>query len=148
MLLIDHYNLLKYFSGQDTEWVDIVENELRHILEPKLHELTLQGNPGATHSTISESISSMTPPLPPLSPGDQSSPNMTPRNSTRYKQSQSLPYGSKPDYETYKSKGHSRDIGNMSRWNPSQKHRGQKKLDHSAIIRGKQSKQLIVCYKY
>lgn len=121
--------------------MDIVENELRHILEPKLHELTLQGNPGATHSTISESISSMTPPLPPLSPGDQSSPNMTPRNS-RYKQSHSLPYGSKPDYDAYKSKSHSRDIVNSSRWNqnPSQKHRSQKKLDHSAIIRGKQSK--------
>lgn len=84
----------------------------------------------------------MTPPLPPLSPGDQSSPNMTPRNSSRYKQSQSLPYGTKPDYESYKSKGHSRDMLNGSRWNhgSQQKHRGPKKLDHNAIIRGKQSK--------
>lgn len=75
-------------SAHDSEWVDIVETELRHILEPKLHELSLQtNNPGAANSTLSESISSMTPPLPPLSPGDQSSPNVTPRNSTRYKHS-------------------------------------------------------------
>ncbi|XP_074038088.1 uncharacterized protein isoform X2 [Leptinotarsa decemlineata] len=126
-------------GAHDTEWVDIVENELRHILEPKLHELSLQGNPGIAHSTISESISSMTPPLPPLSPGDQSSPNTTPRNSTRYKHS-SLPCGSRPDYESYKSKVHSRNIIGDSRWNNSstQKHRSQKKMDHNAILRGKQ----------
>ncbi|KAJ8948920.1 hypothetical protein NQ318_020507 [Aromia moschata] len=124
----------------DSEWVDIVENELRHILEPKLHELSLQGNnPAIANSTLSESISSMTPPLPPLSPGDQSSPNMTPRNSNRYKHS-SLPYGSKPDYDGYKSKANSRDVMGNSRWNnnASQKHRTPKKMDHSALLRGKQ----------
>lgn len=64
----------------------MVENELRTILEPKLHELSLQGNNvGISNSTLSESISSMTPPLPPLSPGEQSSPNLTPRNSAKYK---------------------------------------------------------------
>ncbi|KAG5893904.1 hypothetical protein JTB14_014513 [Gonioctena quinquepunctata] len=126
-------------SAHDAEWVDIVENELRHILEPKLHELSLHGNSGRPHSTISESISSMTPPLPPLSPGDQSSPNTTPRNSTRYKHS-SLPCGSRPEYESYKAKTHSRNIIGDSRWNnnSSQKHRTQKKMDHSAILRGKQ----------
>lgn len=75
-------------GGLESEWVDIVENELRHILEPKLHELSLHGNQGGmANSTLSESISSMTPPLPPLSPGEQSSPNLTPQNSTRYKHS-------------------------------------------------------------
>lgn len=79
---------LTILLAHDNEWVDIVESELRHILEPKLHELSLQGkNAGVANSTFSESISSMTPPLPPLSPGDQSSPNETPRNSARYKHS-------------------------------------------------------------
>lgn len=80
-----HYR--DHHGGHDSEWVDIVENELRHILEPKLHELSLQGNSAIANSTLSESISSMTPPLPPLSPGEQSSPHMTPRNSARYKHS-------------------------------------------------------------
>ncbi|XP_065158632.1 uncharacterized protein [Atheta coriaria] len=120
--------------GHDSEWVDIVETELRHILEPKLHGLTLQGNSNIANSTLSESISSMTPPLPPLSPGEQSSPNVTPRNSTRYKHA-SLPYGSKPEYDLYKSKGVNQ------RWHgggSTQKHRGGKKIDHSAILRSKQ----------
>lgn len=84
------HNFVSYalFPAHEAEWVDIVESELRHILEPKLHDLTLQGSrDGVANSTMSESISSMTPPLPPLSPGDQSSPNVTPRNSTRYKHS-------------------------------------------------------------
>ncbi|XP_018573770.1 uncharacterized protein LOC108912850 isoform X3 [Anoplophora glabripennis] len=115
------------------------ENELRHILEPKLHELSLQGkNAGVANSTFSESISSMTPPLPPLSPGDQSSPNETPRNSARYKHS-SLPFGSKPDYDGYKGKAHTREVPSNSRWNSSsQKHRTTKKMDHSTSHRGKQ----------
>ncbi|CAH1959111.1 unnamed protein product [Acanthoscelides obtectus] len=88
---------------------------------------------------MSESISSMTPPLPPLSPGDQSSPTMTPRNSNRYKHS-SLPYGSKPDYDGFKSKSYSRDVIGSSRWNgtSNQKHRMQKKLDPHALLREKQ----------
>lgn len=126
-------------SGHDSEWVDVVEHELRNILEPKLHELSLHGHStGIANSTISESISSMTPPLPPLSPGDQSSPTVTPRNSTRCKHS-SLPYGSKPEYDMYKNKNQSRDSSNQ-RWNGNalQKNRYTKKSDHSSIFRGKQ----------
>ncbi|RZC35401.1 uncharacterized protein BDFB_006355 [Asbolus verrucosus] len=136
-----HYR--DHHGGHDSEWVDIVENELRHILEPKLHELSLQGNSvGIANSTLSESISSMTPPLPPLSPGEQSSPNITPRNSTRFKHS-SLPYGSKPDYDAYNksSKLHTgRDSAGNPRWHngSNQKHRTAKKIDHSSVLRGKQ----------
>lgn len=159
----------KTFSAQDSEWVDVVENELRTILEPKLHELSLQGNGvGISNSTLSESISSMTPPLPPLSPGDQSSPNLTPRNSTKYKKhsrylcqpinfperynkdcpiSISLPYGSKPEYglDNYNklSKGHGTTLGpgvGGSRWanGTPQKQRSAKKTDHGAAFRAKQ----------
>nr|CAH7735152.1 unnamed protein product [Callosobruchus chinensis] len=127
-------------GGHDSEWVDIVENELRHILEPKLHELSLQDSSNRiANSTMSESISSMTPPLPPLSPGDQSSPTMTPRNSNRYKHS-SLPYGSKPEYDGFKAKSYSRDVIGSSRWNgmSNQKHRTQKKLDPHTLLREKQ----------
>ncbi|XP_045479836.1 uncharacterized protein LOC123684578 isoform X2 [Harmonia axyridis] len=126
-------------SGHDSEWVDVVENELRNILEPKLHELSLHVNSSnIANSTISESISSMTPPLPPLSPGEQSSATPTPRNSTRFKHS-SLPYGSKPDYEGYQMKSHHRESTGNSRWNgnSSQKNRYMKKMDHNALFRGK-----------
>lgn len=69
--------------GGDSGWVDTVETEIRHILEqPKLHN---RSDVQIANSTLSESISSMTPPLPPLSPGEGSTPNITPRNSTRYK---------------------------------------------------------------
>ncbi|CAG2057772.1 unnamed protein product, partial [Timema podura] len=68
-------------QGNDAEWVDIVESELRQILDPKMHGL---GHPppipAGANSTLSESISSLTPPLPPLSPGGD------------------LPYGGKLDY--------------------------------------------------
>ncbi|KAK9870937.1 hypothetical protein WA026_009898 [Henosepilachna vigintioctopunctata] len=126
-------------SGHDSEWVDVVENELRNILEPKLHELSLHVNSsGMANSTISESISSMTPPLPPLSPGDGSSATPTPRNSTRYKHN-SLPYGSKPDYEGYQMKAHHREPANHSKWNgnSAQKNRYTKKAEHNAVFRGK-----------
>ncbi|XP_031339187.1 uncharacterized protein LOC116167798 isoform X2 [Photinus pyralis] len=131
-----------YHSSQDSEWVDVVENELRTILEPKLHELSLQGNSvGISNSTLSESISSMTPPLPPLSPGEQSSPNLTPRNSAKFKKHSSLPYGSKPDYghETYNKlhKGHAVGTGRWSNATP-QKQRN-KKIDHNAAFRAKQA---------
>lgn len=76
--------------GHPCEWVDMVESELRQILDNSM------GNTTAANSTLSESISSMTPPLPPLSPGG-SSPGGSPRAS-RYNHSQSLPYGTKPDY--------------------------------------------------
>ncbi|XP_026674882.1 uncharacterized protein LOC108631694, partial [Ceratina calcarata] len=89
---------------QDSEWVDIVETELRSILEPR-------DVPAMAHSTLSESVSSVTPPLPPLSPHE--SPR-TPRN--RY--SASLPYGSKPNYTDY---GKAMDKRGFS---GSSKHRG------------------------
>ncbi|XP_051176444.1 putative mediator of RNA polymerase II transcription subunit 26 isoform X2 [Leptopilina boulardi] len=91
-------------QGQDSEWVDIVESELRSILEPR-------DVPAMAHSTLSESVSSVTPPLPPLSP--HGSPR-TPRN--RY--SASLPYGSKPNYNEY-SKG-----CDKRNYPSSSKHRG------------------------
>ncbi|XP_059608000.1 uncharacterized protein LOC132255846 [Phlebotomus argentipes] len=48
----------------DSEWADIVDAELRQILEPGMQNLSLR-----PESTISGSASSVTPPLPPLSPG-------------------------------------------------------------------------------
>ncbi|XP_076169197.1 uncharacterized protein LOC143147653 [Ptiloglossa arizonensis] len=89
---------------QDSEWVDIVESELRSILEPR-------DVPAMAHSTLSESVSSVTPPLPPLSPHE--SPR-TPRN--RY--SASLPYGSKPNYSDYSKAMDKRGFSGSS------KHRG------------------------
>uniref|UniRef100_A0A182P6K3 SAM domain-containing protein n=1 Tax=Anopheles epiroticus TaxID=199890 RepID=A0A182P6K3_9DIPT len=47
----------------DGEWVDVVDVELRNILEPGMKSLNLR-----PESTMSESASSMSPPLPPLSP--------------------------------------------------------------------------------
>ncbi|KAJ9589648.1 hypothetical protein L9F63_017137 [Diploptera punctata] len=73
-------------TANDSEWVDIVESELRQILDPKLHGLGHGILPTGTNSTLSESISSMSPPLPPLSPGGGSSPSMSPQHS-RYKHS-------------------------------------------------------------
>uniref|UniRef100_A0A1B6D5S8 SAM domain-containing protein n=1 Tax=Clastoptera arizonana TaxID=38151 RepID=A0A1B6D5S8_9HEMI len=72
-------------APSDSQWVDIVESELRQILDPKLQH-------NIANSTMSESISSMTPPLPPLSPGG-SSDDLSPT----YKH-KSLPYGSKLEY--------------------------------------------------
>ncbi|XP_076755121.1 uncharacterized protein LOC143425921 isoform X2 [Xylocopa sonorina] len=89
---------------QDSEWVDVVESELRSILEPR-------DVPAMAHSTLSESVSSVTPPLPPLSPHE--SPR-TPRN--RY--SASLPYGSKPNYSDYSKAMEKRGFSGSS------KHRG------------------------
>ncbi|XP_020279350.1 uncharacterized protein LOC109852533 isoform X2 [Pseudomyrmex gracilis] len=89
---------------QDSEWADIVESELRSILEPR-------DVPAMAHSTLSESVSSVTPPLPPLSPHD--SPR-TPRN--RY--STSLPYGLKPNYSDYNKAMEKRGFSS------SAKHRG------------------------
>lgn len=60
------------------EWVDMVESELRQILDPKMQ--------GGCSSTLSDSVSSLTPPLPPLSPGGGSSPTPTPRH-MRFKHS-------------------------------------------------------------
>lgn len=43
----------------DSEWVDIVDAELRNILEPGMQNMTLR-----PESTISGSVSSMSPPIP------------------------------------------------------------------------------------
>lgn len=50
-------------KNDDSEWVDIVDAELRHILEPGMQTLSMR-----PESTVSGSVSSMSPPLPPLSP--------------------------------------------------------------------------------
>lgn len=54
-------------KNDDSEWVDIVDAELRHILEPGMQGLSLRPD-----STVSDSVSSMSPPLPPLSPDGSS----------------------------------------------------------------------------
>lgn len=54
-------------KNDDSEWVDIVDAELRHILEPGMQGLSLR-----PESTVSGSVSSMSPPLPPLSPDNSS----------------------------------------------------------------------------
>lgn len=50
-------------KSNDSEWIDIVDAELRHILEPGMQNMNLR-----PESTISGSLSSISPPLPPLSP--------------------------------------------------------------------------------
>lgn len=50
-------------KSNESEWIDIVDAELRHILEPGMQNLNLR-----PESTISGSLSSISPPLPPLSP--------------------------------------------------------------------------------
>lgn len=54
-------------KSDDSEWVDIVDNELRNILEPSMQNLNIR-----PASTVSGSVSSMSPPLPPLSPDGSS----------------------------------------------------------------------------
>ncbi|RZF39156.1 hypothetical protein LSTR_LSTR005784 [Laodelphax striatellus] len=79
---------LPHPGAGESQWVDIVENELRHILDPKLHH-----NHSIANSTLSESISSVTPPLPPLSPGgssDDTGPTF---------KNKGLSYGVKSDYK-------------------------------------------------
>lgn len=59
----------KFFpANKDNQWADIVENELKHILEPK-------SNASIANSTLSDSSAS--PPLPPVSP-EVSSDEITP----------------------------------------------------------------------
>ncbi|XP_053683207.1 probable serine/threonine-protein kinase DDB_G0282963 [Sabethes cyaneus] len=50
-------------SKSESEWVDVVDAELRNILEPGIKGMMMR-----PESTMSESASSMSPPLPPLSP--------------------------------------------------------------------------------
>lgn len=73
-------------KNDDSEWVDIVDAELRHILDPSMQALSLR-----PESTISGSVSSMSPPLPPLSP-DNSSYKMT-TNAKEQTSKQAQPYG-------------------------------------------------------
>lgn len=54
-------------KSDDSEWVDVVDAELRHILDPGMQGLTIR-----PESTVSGSVSSMSPPLPPLSPDNSS----------------------------------------------------------------------------
>ncbi|XP_062564806.1 putative uncharacterized protein DDB_G0277255 isoform X2 [Armigeres subalbatus] len=50
-------------SKSESEWIDVVDAELRNILEPGMKGMMIR-----PESTMSESASSMSPPLPPLSP--------------------------------------------------------------------------------
>ncbi|XP_058129237.1 uncharacterized protein LOC131288587 [Anopheles ziemanni] len=50
-------------TKSDNEWMDVVDVELRNILEPGMKSMNIR-----PESTMSESASSMSPPLPPLSP--------------------------------------------------------------------------------
>lgn len=54
-------------KNDDSEWVDIVDAELRYILEPGMQALSVR-----PESTVSGSVSSISPPLPPLSPDNSS----------------------------------------------------------------------------
>lgn len=54
-------------GNDESEWVDIVDAELRNILVPGM-----QGLMNRPSSTVSGSVSSISPPLPPLSPGGSS----------------------------------------------------------------------------
>lgn len=92
--------------GGDSEWVDIVESELRQILEPKHHSLNVGGtnsNQGIGAGVAGSEVSSVTPPLPPLSPA-ASSPEATPRNSSRFKHQRFVILSVIIDKVLYKSK--------------------------------------------
>ncbi|XP_065211101.1 uncharacterized protein LOC135839136 isoform X2 [Planococcus citri] len=94
-------------GNKDNQWVDMVENELKHILEPK-------SNASMANSTLSDSSTS--PPLPPVSP-DVSSDEMAPT----YKRKNSL-YGSKLEtpYKASVPSSHHRNLWN-SRSNTKEK---------------------------
>lgn len=51
-------SVLRPSKDNDSDWVDIVDAELRNILEPKMQDLNLR-----PESTVSGSVSSMTPPI-------------------------------------------------------------------------------------
>lgn len=63
-------------KNDDSDWVDIVDNELRNILEPGMQNLNIR-----PASTVSGSVSSMSPPLPPLSPDGSSYKPTKPKDS-------------------------------------------------------------------
>ncbi|XP_038114161.1 probable cyclin-dependent serine/threonine-protein kinase DDB_G0292550 isoform X1 [Culex quinquefasciatus] len=60
-------------SKSESEWIDVVDAELRNILEPGMKGMMIR-----PESTMSESASSMSPPLPPLSPDGGISYHTTP----------------------------------------------------------------------
>ncbi|CRL05088.1 CLUMA_CG018005, isoform A, partial [Clunio marinus] len=65
-------------KSNDSEWIDIVDAELRHILEPGMQNMNIR-----PESTISGSLSSISPPLPPLSPdGSAQNTNDTNKHTT------------------------------------------------------------------
>lgn len=76
-------------KNDDSEWVDIVDAELRHILDPSMQALSLRHE-----STVSGSVSSMSPPLPPLSP------DRSPDNNSSYKMPANTKDSSKQEYGT------------------------------------------------
>ncbi|XP_059480185.1 serine/arginine repetitive matrix protein 1-like isoform X2 [Neocloeon triangulifer] len=69
----------------ESEWVDMVESELRQILDPRtMHTMPPTAAPRmGANSNLSESVGSMTPPLPPLSPSG--SPCASPKANRNYK---------------------------------------------------------------
>lgn len=73
-------------KGDESEWVDIVDAELRYILEPGIQNVSIR-----PESTVSGSVSSISPPLPPLSP-DNSSFHM-PSNGKHAKDASKQEYG-------------------------------------------------------
>lgn len=69
-------------KNDESDWVDIVDAELRHILEPGIQGLSIR-----PESTVSGSVSSMSPPLPPLSPdGSSYKPSKSTKETDRSKQ--------------------------------------------------------------
>lgn len=83
-------------KNDDSEWVDIVDAELRHILEPGMQGLSIR-----PESTVSGSVSSMSPPLPPLSPDNSS------YKPVKAKESNKQEYGT----DSYNRPGRSNAIG-------------------------------------
>lgn len=129
---LQHTNI----QQNETEWVDIVESELKNILSPRNQDVS----ENVTNSTISESISSMTPPLPPLSPGEQSSPIVSRRNSTRREHNS-------PQYVQRQTYGNSNVLDPvqtevLNKWyiNSNQKLKGTRKLvQNSGLVKQRQN---------
>lgn len=84
---------IRVLKDTDSEWVDIVDAELRNILEPGMQSLTLR-----PESTISGSVSSMSPPVP-NEPND---------HQQRYKPNQMHPQGGMKDKHEYGTDSYNR----------------------------------------
>lgn len=87
---------IRVMKDNDSEWVDIVDAELRNILEPSMQSLSLTLRP---ESTISGSVSSMSPPLPVNSPNEH-----MPAQQSRYKVNQTV----KQDKQEYGTDSYNR----------------------------------------